>query len=467
MGQLTVVLLVVSVAQWLTGLGLKATATKYVASFQSTAQDEKMRQVGYECILINGLATVVLTSFAFLGADILASWLFGSTSNSLLLRLLSLEIAALAIGYSLTAVLIGLRRFREVSVTSIVTFIVRQTLAVFLLELGWGLPGIILAWGIGDSLNSIVLAAYVKRLLGPPKLGFGVRKLLHFSAPLFLGETASFSWGWFDRVLLLPFVTLAELGSYNVAVTAFGFLNSVTSSFSGALLPFYSQFFPGEPASETADLERAIRAASRYVSFLATPLLVGSAVIALPAVTLLAGNGYSDAAVPLAIVAVSLALACLQGALGQVLVVLGRTATSAAVTIMSVLVAIIIGVLLVPGFGIQGAAISRAISTILAFGLLVLLLRRIMKLRFDMSAYADSWTASIIMAAVVVGFEVLFYSKYLLPLYILAGAGTFVLVLRSLRSFSAEDLELLSDLLPSRLRFLANWSRRFLRIQSG
>jgi O-antigen/teichoic acid export membrane protein len=424
-----------------------------------------MRQVGYECILINGLATVVLTASAFLGADILAEWLFGSTSNSLLVRLLSLEIAALAIDYSLVAVLIGLKRFREVSITSIVTFITRQTLAVLLLEFGWGLPGIIIAWGIGDSLNSIVLAAYVRNLLGAPKIGFGIRRLMRFSAPLFLAETANFSWGWFDRALLIPFVTLAELGSYNVVLTALGFLNSVTSSFSGALLPFYSQFFPAEGASETAELKTAVRTASRYVSFLVTPLLVGSAIIALRAVTLLAGNAYSDAAVPLMIVAISLAVACLQGALGQVLVVLGKTTTSAVVTITSVLVAIVIGAWLVPGLGTTGAAIARGISTILAFGLLVLLLRRIMKLRFDMSAYAHSWAACMVMAAVVVGLEFLFYSKYLLPFYVLAGAAAFVLVLRSLRSFNAADLELLSDLLPSKLQFLANWSGKLLRIQ--
>jgi O-antigen/teichoic acid export membrane protein len=314
----------------------------------------------------------------------------------------------------------------------------------------------------------MALAAYTMKFLGPPKLGFGFRKLLGFSAPLFAGEIASYASGWFDRALLVPLVPLAQLGSYQVAITAFGILNSMSAAISGTLFPFYSHFYAGGgEVSRTVDLENAVKSASRYVSFFTIPLSVGLAVTALPAATLLAGNIYADAAVPVAILSISLALACQARALGSIFIVLGKTVTSAILTIASLSIPILMGFAIIPYLGIAGAAIVRGSSLIISLAISVSILRMILRLRFDTAAYRSTWLASLAMAGAVLVVEALNYSKYLLPVYVAVGAAVFILALRSLRAVNREDLDLMSDFLEPRLGFVVNWLEKLLGVEGS
>jgi len=467
MGGLAVLMLIAAGAQLLSDLGLGATTTKFVASFESTGEYDKMRSAGYECIVANGAATLVMAVLVYFSAGLLAPSLLGSVSRTSSIKLLTLEICALGIRNPLSNILTGLKKFREISITGVVAFALRQGLVVAFLGLGWGLSGIVIGWGIGDAFNTLVLAVYTRKFLGPPKLGFGFRKLLKFSAPLFLGNTAGYAWTWFDRALLLPLVSLAQLGSYNVAVTAYGILNSTPSAISGTLFPYYSHFYAdGSEVSQTVNLGNAVRTASRYVSFVTIPLSVGLAVTALPAATLLAGSSYAGAAYPLAILSISLALTCQVNALSQIFIVLGKTVTSAGITIASVIVPIFTGILIIPYLGVPGASVARGLSLAISLILSMLVLRRFLKVSFDMEAYGYAWIASLVMAGVVLIAQRLFYSKYLLPVYVTIGAAVFLIILRFLHAVKPEDFELVSDFLGPRMGHIARLLEKLLGIRT-
>ena len=467
MGILAVLLLLAAGARLLTGLGLGTAATKFVASFDAMKEHEKMQRTGYSCLIINVLATAVLVVALYLSADLLAAFLLGGSSNGNLLKLLTLEIVATCVNNPLVGILTGLKRFREISLVSVVAFAVRQFLVVVFLELGLGLPGLIIGYGIGDSLNSLALFGYTRKFLGPLATDLGFTHLLKFSAPLLMRDGASFAWTWFDRALLLPLVALSQLGAYNVALTAFGILDSAPQAISGTLFPYYSHFYPDQSkTSKTEDLENAVAKASRYVSLFTIPLCLGLAATAMPATTLLASNIYADAAYPLAVLSVSLAAGCLVRALGEIFVVLGRTKTSATVTIASVLLSALVGVALVPRLGILGASVARGASLLIALGLSIPFLRRILRLRFDMGAYGSAWLASLLMAGSVLVFEHFFYSKHLLPAYVVVGGAVFFLALRLLHAINQEDAQLVSDFLGARFSSLVEWAKRFLGVET-
>jgi O-antigen/teichoic acid export membrane protein len=458
MGILAILTLVAGGSQVLSGLGVGSTATQFVASLRGEGESDNASMAGYGCLVINASMTAVIASTAFFSAGSLALFLLGSASRASFFRLLTWEIAALGVNYSLGSLLLGLKHFKYYSFASMIAFAVRQSAVVALLIAGMGLRGILIGWGLGDSFLSLLLATHVRKTLGPFRLGFPFRRLFRFSFPLFFGEMATFTYGYFDRVLLIPLVSLAQLGAYNVAVTAYGILNSVPSSISSTLFPFYSHFYArGSKATSARDLKNAVKTASRYVSFLTVPLAVGLAVTAFPTATLLAGRNYGDAAYPLAVLSVFLAVACVARALGQIFVVLERTVTSAAVTITSIILPVFVGVMLIPDFGIIGASVARGLSLLIALGISLIILNRMLKLSLDIRAYGHAWVASIMMAAVTLTFERAIYSKYLLPAYVLTGAVTFLVSLRLLRALGTSDIELLSNFLPPRLRFFAVW----------
>jgi O-antigen/teichoic acid export membrane protein len=467
MGAVVVLTLIATGAQLLSSLGFGATATRFVSSLEATGEHDKMRSAGYECILITIAATLAASAIVYLSAGPLAASLLGSSSQANLIRLLPLEICALGISSILTNVLIGVKKFKETAISGIASFALRQGLVVALLMLGWGLSGIVIGWGIGDSLDSIVLAIYTRKYLGPVRIGYGMWKLIKFSTPLFVGSAAGYAWTWFDRALLLPLVPLAQLGSYNVAVRAYGVLSSTPSAISGALFPYYSHFHPtGSEASPNVNLENAMKVASRYIAYLTVPLSVGLAVTALPAATLLAGRIYADAALPLAIMSLSMGLICQSYALSQIFVVLGKTTTSASITIASVALPTFVGFVIIPYLGISGGAVARGLSLMFSLILSILVLRRFLKVSFDMRAYAKAWIASLVMAAIVLIAQQLYYSKYLLPVYIAIGGVVFVIVLRMLHAATPSDLELISDYLGPRMNFITRLLRKLLGVRA-
>lgn len=465
MGGLAILSLVSAATYVVGGLGVGSTAVRHVASLQAKSDYEGMRKAGYDCLLINAVGTFIIAAITYLSANTLALLLLGSAVRANLFRILVWEILALGVNYSLSNLAVGLKRFREFSIITIGSFAVRQVLVVLFLTLGFGLPGIIIGWSIGDSLNSALLLVLIRKVMGPFRVGFDISRLLRFSAPLYFGEVAGFTWTWFDVALLVPLVSLSALGAYNVAVSAYGILDSLPGSISSALFPYYAQVFRDGEAAGVVDLENAVKTASRYVSFFTIPVAVGLAATALPTVTLLAGIGYGDSAYPLAVLSLFLAVACLLKALGATFVVLGKTVTSGLVTVASVIVPILLGVVMIPYIGIIGGSIARGASLIIALVISIVILRRSMKLRFDMSAYRRAWVAAFLMVVIVVGFEVVLYSKFLLPLYVIVGVAVFMLSLRLLHAVNGGDISLLSSFLGPRTKLLANLLGKVLGIR--
>ena len=466
MGEVAVLLLITAGATLLGGLGVTSTATKFVASYNAMDKNEEMRCAGYGCLVICLLATAVIVGAIYLSANMLAIFMFGDVSKANLLKLLTLEIVAVSVRNPLTGILTGLKRFKEISLTSVATFTARQLLVVALLGIGLGVPGMVIAWGVGDSLCSLALFIYTRKFLGPPRLHLGLMNLVSFSLPLLFGDAASYAWTWFDRALLIPTVTLAQLGAYNVAVTAFGILDSLPSSISGTLFPYYADFYPGgNGSSKTIDLENAVEKASRYLSFFTIPLSIGLAATALPAATLLAGSDYAGAAYPLAVLSISLAIGCFVRALSQIFVVLEKVAVSGIVSIASAAISVLIGIATVHYLGILGASLARGASLIIALALSLLFLRRMLKLRFDIGAYRSVWVAGLLMAGSVLIFQTLLYSKYLLPLYVAVGGLVFILALRPLHAVNQEDIQLLSDFLNPKLRFIIEYLSKVVGVE--
>jgi len=94
--------------------------------------------------------------------------------------------------------------------------------------------------------------------------------------------------------------------------------------------------------------------------------------------------------------------------------------------------------------------------------LAVLWQMRLFKVDFDFEALWKSWVASSIMAATVFGFQFLLYSKYLLPLYVLAGIVGYLVMLRLLRAVKAHDVHLAKAFVGRRWQALVGLVGSFL-----
>jgi len=462
MGIMAVLLLVGGICQTFASFAIPQATTKFIAEQISQGRKNAAASVFYQAFRVTLLLAVVAGVTIFLSSGFLASRLLGESSYTILFQVASLDIVVIAgLLPVLGGTMYGLQKFKETAIVGLVTqTLLGQGLIIGLIILLRSLVGLVLGWLLSDTVTALTYFIYILRVFGRPKFDFELRRLVRFSAPLSIGTVANFAQSWFDRTLLVLFVPLATLGIYNATIVSFGVLGSI----SGAMAtPLFSAYSTIQAANQKGLRTQSVRLASRYVNFVLIPLSFGLMAIAKPLLTLFLGNEYISGTDPFIILSATFAFTVFAAtALSPMLLALEETRIVAAITIVSVLISLGAAVLLIPAYGMLGAATARGASMIAIAILTIRVLSRKMKLEIDLEATAKSLIASSAMAAVLVIVQLLVYSRLLLPFYALTGVIIYVAMLRVLGAVRPHDIELIRSYLGFRLGFVADILGRIL-----
>lgn len=437
-----------------------AAVTKYVAENDSKGTKPVAAAAFYQCLRVNVVMYVPIIVAIYFGAAFLAIHLLGDASYASLFQILAFDTLFYAgLLPTLTAALFGLRMFREVAAVGLVVGgFVRQFVIILLIIFMKSFVGLVIGWLVSDAASALILMSFVVRALGAPRFDFSLVKLFRYYLPLELSTIVGFAQTWFDRALLVVFVPLATLGIYNAALTAFGVLGSVSGSMTNMLFPAYSSI--QEKAGVWSSMRDAIRLATRYACFTLTPLAFGLLATAKPAITLFVGEAYVGGYSPLVIFCGGFAVTVFSTALGPVFLALEETKTAAVITGVTVVISLAVAYIFLPLWGIEGASAARALSTILAAIVTVLVLQRKIALSLDFEVIAKTFVAGTTMAAVLWVVQFVSYSKFMLPAYVLIGAIVYLVMLRLLKAVDTADLNLLQRFLGTRLLLVSkilNW----------
>jgi hypothetical protein len=85
---------------------------------------------------------------------------------------------------------------------------------------------------------------------------------------------------------------------------------------------------------------------------------------------------------------------------------------------------------------------------------MIIALRRRIHVSIDVEAFWKSLTSSGLMAAVILLVQAYYYSKYLLPAYIVLGGSIYFLMLLISHAIRAEDISFLDEYLGPHFRFI-------------
>lgn len=460
MGLLAVLSMVLGLAQLIGPLALPSAIARFVPEEMSQGRGQSAAAVFYQSTRISLILSAALAATCFLFASQISAVF---STEPMIFQLLAVDIFVTSgLTLNLAVALIGAQMIRDYSLVTIAYTAVRQALIVGLILLFHEFLWILYAWVISDSLYVLMMAIPVVRVLGRPNFGFGLRRLLGFSLPLLPGNSITFAYGWYDRALLVPYESLATLGIYNVTLTAFGVLSSIPSGMATALYPAYAAI---QSIKGKAGLEDAIRVASRYVSFIAIPLTLGLLATARPALSLFVGAQYEYGTTVLQIITIFFAFTLMGNAFGNILPLLDQTAASSAVRISSVAVSLVTALLLLPQFGMSGAAVSRGVGMLINFVLTLALAGRRIRLSFDLEALWKSSAASIAMAIAVWLAQYVSYNRDLLPAYALLGGVVYLAGLRLLKAIHASDVHLAKQFLGRRYEPEINLLSKVLRAE--
>jgi O-antigen/teichoic acid export membrane protein len=299
----------------------------------------------------------------FLGADLIAKEVFHNPLVARAIRVLAFSIPGMAF---VKLWLSGVQAFRVLKYSVLVDKIIRPLTCLAVLSLLF-MVGLKLYSLVFAELTSVLLAAglayYFLRRLFPLRWRengavANRRELLGFSAPLFLMDSLNFILTRVDVIMLGIFLMSQQVGIYyaatRVAMLQLIPLASVNSIFAPMIAEYHGR-------GDLVSLRRNFKVATRWILSLAFPLCLFVILFPVPLLRLF-GPEFIIGSTALVILAVGQLVDAATGPVDYIIMMTGHPKLNLSNSLCLALLNVILNLLLIPRFGIVGAAVATATS---------------------------------------------------------------------------------------------------------
>jgi O-antigen/teichoic acid export membrane protein len=366
-GVFSLALIILTVVSLLATLGMKDGAIRLIAYTRGKKDYKKIPELISSIIILSIVASIILGGLLFFLSEFLANNVFNDVA-----LITPLKVCAIAVPfYTLIDILVSLfRGFNQVKPTVYFHHILINLLfpifLVFVIFYDRTAINIYYSYIATLIVVSILLLIYVYKQTTPSELfsiksafGSTAKKLVTFSLPL-LGSTIFFLMViWTDTLVLGAFRSSSEVGLYNAASPLAQFLSFPLISIGLIYISVISELYARGKLDE---IRRNYSILTKWLSMTIFPFFLIFFLFADTIVTYLFGSEYFLSANALRILSLGYMIHNLSGPNSSTLIGIGENKfimyTSAMVAILN----IILNIILIPPYGIEGAAIASAIA---------------------------------------------------------------------------------------------------------
>lgn len=224
---------------------------------------------------------------------------------------------------------------------------------------------------VGALLGNIITLIYIIKdikirlatIIGNAGQGIGsLRNALTFGLPLLPFLVGSWSIQVAGKYVLKYFTTSTEVGIYSLGFSITGLIFSVAAVITGVLYPYYSESW-----NKKKDCTIFVNTSVKYILMITIPGVMGLFVMRRAIVTLISGPDYIGAASVIPFLALFPIFGALSMVFYQTLMLNNRTKLIGLIYLVSGIINIILNIILIPIYGMVGAAVVTTISYLLVF----------------------------------------------------------------------------------------------------
>lgn len=364
-GLLALGLGVAAVAATVGQFGLSNGMARFVGHYRGRGDADGLRTV-----VVGGLATAAaLGAAAGLGMVLAAPWiarLLNAPDLVPVLRLLGVMVPFAVLNVVLVSVFRGFDRAREYVVfDAAFGNAVKAGIIVAAFLAGAPFLWIIVAYVVSAALESLALGIYARRWLAPVLAGGRVRaryarELLVFSVPLVGNDFVRMAGAQATTVLLGVFLVPAQVGVFSAAMLLVSITGTLYASMRYLFLPVSSRL---HAATRHQELRALYATLTRWLTAVSFPVVAVLVALAGPLLTWVYGGAYAGGAAALQILACAQFLGIWLGPNGMTLLAAGHSRALFWSGMVSNAAGLLLLVLLVPAWGVTGAAVAAAVGT--------------------------------------------------------------------------------------------------------
>lgn len=354
-------LTVVTVTSVLSRMGLDNTLLRFVASNAAVGDWVAVKGIYRKGISLAFVTSGTATLFLFVLSPWLANAVFSKPELAWPLRWMSLAIAPLSLLNLHAEVLKGLKRIRDSILIQGVCMWGLPLIGISLLAGEWRVQGAVTAYILGSMITVYVgyrlwqnATPYLNDIAGH----FKTSLLLKSCMPLYVVAAMNMVLNWATNLMLGLWATEADVGIFSVAMRTAMLISFVYVAVNSISAPKFAALYT---RGEMDALGNTARNSAMLLTFFALPLLL--LFLVFPEFVMgIFGEEFERGAIALSILAIGQFVNTATGAVGYLLIMTGNELLMRNNFIIAASVNILLNVILIPAFGLLGAAIAVAVS---------------------------------------------------------------------------------------------------------
>lgn len=228
----------------------------------------------------------------------------------------------------------------------------------------YGLGAVAAAWAYGiayvlaGSLGAYYLVRHTPLFTDAQPTSMH-RELLAFSAPLMITAAMLQVLSYLDTFFLGYFATTGVVGVYNVVYPLAQLLTVVLSAFGFIVMPVISSL---DAEESVAEMRRTYQLSAKWILLATLPVFLVVALFPEMVIRLTFGAEYDSGALALSALALGFFTHAIVGPNGNTLTSVGRTRLIMYDNIVVAVTNVVLNILLIPTYGLLGAAVATSIS---------------------------------------------------------------------------------------------------------
>lgn len=310
-------------------------------------------------LLRKGLKFLLLISIIplivfYLGAEVIANQVFNNASLASYLKIIAVTLPAMVLHEFVLYFFIATGNFIKYN---IFMFVVPNAILLLLLLIFTGVSGhYTFLFYFASVAVVLIIELYfaLSKVSGTDHEVVTMRQMVKYASPMMFSGLMIYLLNWTDIFMLGAIVSENEVGQYNAAykVASLGML--VITSINIVLAPQISAFFN---QGDIGGMKLAVKKATRLIIAFTIPIVGGIIVFADFLLGLL-GKEFIQAKAALILIAAGVMVNAFTGTVDQVLNMTGNQRLLRNITIAGFTINVVLNLVLIPKYGINGAAIA-------------------------------------------------------------------------------------------------------------
>jgi O-antigen/teichoic acid export membrane protein len=368
-------LTVVTIVAMLSKVGLDNTIVRFTALNAIKGDWGAVKGLYRKGMLLTLAVSLLFTSLLFVLAPWLANTVFHDPRLAAPLRWMSLAVAPFALVYLQGQALTGLKKIREGVALSGAVLSGLTLLGVLILVPLYAVTGAVAAYALASFVTLGIGLLLWKRAtpdLKGTQGSFPTDRMLASSMPLFWVALLNMALQWSSSLMLGMWSTSADVGLYSVANRTSGLVSFILISVNAISAPKFSEMYS---KGDMEGLGRLARSTAKLMALFASPIVLACVLFPGPVMSIF-GPEFVAGGPALAILGVGQFVNVVTGSVGYLLIMTGQERVWRNLMGVSAALCLALNALLIPAYGLVGAALAMAASLSVLMLLAVWMVRR-------------------------------------------------------------------------------------------